>query len=301
MDAALIIYAFTLQKPNVFRPINQIFSTAMRTDTESEEVKASMIYMKMLDISCSKLPASFLYKGRPGSGSSDGILYRGVQVVYPDFKQRYAKGNEIMFYSFKSVTDKRELMENDAFCGHKGKRTIYVKRYTSMMLLILSSTSWISVNTKMTSANSCCFQLVRLQVISSTKQCSGDNSVGDPWKTADIVHLKLLPDDIVRSPDLAAAIAAAHTKPGAARSWHELGYYGGGRVRDSHYTEVECYVRSLELNPDYANAWKNLGIAGGGTVQGKRYTSSSTQTMHLRGTTSVLQVEAPCRANATRR
>ena len=57
-------------------------------------------------------------------------------------------------------------------------------------------------------------------------------------------------------------------------SWRELGLAGGGVVKGTSYTEVQCYTRALEIDPSFQNAWISLGNAGGGVVEGKAFSAA---------------------------
>ena len=59
-----------------------------------------------------------------------------------------------------------------------------------------------------------------------------------------------------------------------------LGRVGGGTVQNIHYSQCECYQRSLESDfakppagahsPASADTWSELGTVGGGMVAGKQ-------------------------------
>ena len=63
MPFALMLFAYSLDYPEVFRPVNRLFSTDARTDTDSPEVQAGMKFMKMVDAAYEELPNSQLYQG----------------------------------------------------------------------------------------------------------------------------------------------------------------------------------------------------------------------------------------------
>jgi hypothetical protein len=48
----------------------------------------------------------------------------------------------------------------------------------------------------------------------------------------------------------------------------DLGIQGGSTVNGVLYSEIECYVKAIEVGPNNSQAWHNLGAKGGGTVNG---------------------------------
>eukprot|EP00931_Biecheleriopsis_adriatica_P095319 TRINITY_DN6893_c0_g1_i4.p1 TRINITY_DN6893_c0_g1~~TRINITY_DN6893_c0_g1_i4.p1 ORF type:complete len:557 (-),score=122.41 TRINITY_DN6893_c0_g1_i4:66-1736(-) len=264
MERALTLHAYTLQHPNIFAPVNRVFSTDQRLDVAGPEVSAGMDFMTAADAAVEALPDSFLYQGGV-PGEAEDLLYRGVKAVYQDFRDKFVVGEEFYWYALKSVTDKRDLMYDGYFCGDSGERTVFIIRNAHGRAKYIKEFSQYNNQERELLIR----PLTRFKVLRAIKQNTGPASSGDPFRTADIVELEILADEVVRStssPSFAAAEVSAH--PADSGAWLKLGRCGGGCVQGRHYDKIGCLTKVLALDPYSDSGWEELATAGGGNVNG---------------------------------
>jgi len=118
VDFAVAIYVYTLADPPVFRVVNTaMFNPSRRqpgaSANVSADLQACLPYIKFLDTALAALPQEYLFKGE---------VRRGVQWVYPspdthDPKRYFAEGGTVMWYEFKSTSERQEVMTRSHFCG----------------------------------------------------------------------------------------------------------------------------------------------------------------------------------------
>eukprot|EP00931_Biecheleriopsis_adriatica_P018866 TRINITY_DN13044_c0_g1_i6.p1 TRINITY_DN13044_c0_g1~~TRINITY_DN13044_c0_g1_i6.p1 ORF type:complete len:472 (+),score=94.23 TRINITY_DN13044_c0_g1_i6:85-1500(+) len=273
MEKALTIYAYTLAYPNIFGPVNRIFSTEARKDIDSPEVSAGMDFMSAADAAVEALPDSFLYQGKV-QGEAEDVLYRGVKAVYTDFFDKFVVDEEIYWYSLKSVTDRKALMNDDNFCGRSGERTIFIiHKAHGRAKYIKVFSAFEDIERELLLRPLTCFK-----VLCARKQNTGPASSGDPFQTADIVELEMLPDEVVRSTSCAQfAAAEVNANPGDPGAWLKLGRFGGGRVQGHQYDKVRCLTKALALDAYSKSAWEELAAAGGSTINSILYSAEQCQ------------------------
>ena len=127
IDFALAIYVYTLEDPKVYAVLNgSMFNNDRRKPGAvggiSDELQACMPFVKFLDAALAALPESFVFKGK---------VRRGVKWVYPspddhDPERHFEEDAELLWYEFKSTSERDEVMTRPHFCGvAAGPRTIF--------------------------------------------------------------------------------------------------------------------------------------------------------------------------------
>eukprot|EP00438_Fugacium_kawagutii_P031876 Skav224129 [mRNA] locus=scaffold2427:425453:426991:- [translate_table: standard] len=251
MDHALAIHAYTLEDPqeiSVFQKVNSQFNDPVkRRDTKSPGMTAAMRFIKYLDHALEFLPDSSSLHGPK-------LLYRGVKgFVHDDFETKFATNKEIAFYSMKSFSADPDLMNDSCFCGKKGKRTIYVLHQAQGKMKCIKEFSQMDTEEEYLGR-----PLQKLKVMQETKkQCTGDDSKGDPFQTADIIHLEVLTNELPRSSrDRGALEAQIKIDPRDPEAWLALAHLEAedGRLVD----ERCCLTKALECKSDLIETWRRL-------------------------------------------
>jgi len=118
-----VVYSYTVQKPNVFQKVScKLNNEKLRSEDEgnglavSKILKPFMPWVTYLERSLMSLPTEFDY---------EGLLYRGMKFRYGppvtlEFAEQFPMGGRIAFYSFKSFSTDKNILDDDAFCGLEG-------------------------------------------------------------------------------------------------------------------------------------------------------------------------------------
>ena len=70
-------------------------------------------------------------------------------------------------------------------------------------------------------------------------------------------------------------------------AWVALGDTGGGLVAGQQNSEVQCYIKALDIDNQDADSWLCLGYTGGGSVGGREYTASECES-------TALEIDSQC-------
>lgn len=106
-SAAIMLYTFEWEpkEQSVYYVLNQ----ALRTE-DRQVLKPWFLYLKLLFTALSLLP------------SDRRTVFRGIKM---DEKQRYKKGERIIWWGFSSCTSKMDVLSNESFLGSHGERTMF--------------------------------------------------------------------------------------------------------------------------------------------------------------------------------
>lgn len=121
-----VIFSYSIQVPNIFETVSKVFNGAKRCKLGdkgelivSAEARMFLPWMKRLQSALQSLPEAF---------TCQCDLFRGVKFKYPNFKDHFIIGEEIVTYTFKSYTLYKHVMDDSAFAGMSGERTIFIIR-----------------------------------------------------------------------------------------------------------------------------------------------------------------------------
>jgi len=106
-SAAIMLYTLEWEpkEESVYFKLNK----ALR-EPDRQALKPWFLYLKLLFSALSLLP------------SSSCTVYRGVKL---DLKHRYKKGQKVVWWGFSSCTSSMDVLNNEAFMGTAGKRTLF--------------------------------------------------------------------------------------------------------------------------------------------------------------------------------
>ena len=140
---AFAILVYTLQDPNIYKPLADAMHAADRAAGPggvSEAVRACLPLVKLLDVAM--LEAAITW------GFFVGQAYRGVKYAFPkptpaehDPSGYFPAGRELHWFAFQSSSTEFEVMYRPWFCGKSGPRTVFtiqscegisIKRFSAM-------------------------------------------------------------------------------------------------------------------------------------------------------------------------
>jgi hypothetical protein len=124
---ALAIHVYTLQDPNVYKPLGE----AMHTDARaigpsgvSSAFRAVLPFAKLLDVGLREAARVW--------GCFIGQVFRGVKYAFPrptaaehDPERHFAPGRELYWFEFNSSATHFDVMYEAWFCGKSGPRTVF--------------------------------------------------------------------------------------------------------------------------------------------------------------------------------
>ena len=125
LDYAIAIHVYTLEDPSVYRVVNRAMFNPNRRQGiggVSAELRACLPYIKFLDAALAALPEEYIFRGE---------VRRGIKHVFPSTDSHnpqtyFTEGARIMWYEFKSTSERQEVMTRPHFCGvEAGPRTIF--------------------------------------------------------------------------------------------------------------------------------------------------------------------------------
>jgi hypothetical protein len=128
LDWAVVIYVYTLADPKVFKVVNREMRNRDQRQAGggggiSDGLRACLPFVRLLLYALEKLPERYVYRGE---------VRRGVKYVYPsparhNPEAHFRAGQHVMWYEFKSTSERQEVMMREHFCGAAaGPRTIFV-------------------------------------------------------------------------------------------------------------------------------------------------------------------------------
>ena len=140
---AFAIFVYTLQDPNIYKPLADAMHAADRAAGEggvSEAVRACLPFVKLLDVAM--LEAAITW------GFFVGQAFRGVKFAFPkptlaehNPTAYFPMGRELHWFAFQSSSTEFEVMYRPWFCGTTGPRTVFtiqscegvsIKRFSAM-------------------------------------------------------------------------------------------------------------------------------------------------------------------------
>jgi hypothetical protein len=124
---ALAFHVFTLQDPNLYRPLGAACHARDRQSGPagiSPQLRAFLPYMKLVDMGMDE--AALFW------GYFVGKTTRGVKYAFPeplvathDPEAHFPAGRELHWFEFNSSSTKFDVMYRPWFCGESGPRTLF--------------------------------------------------------------------------------------------------------------------------------------------------------------------------------
>eukprot|EP00931_Biecheleriopsis_adriatica_P017754 TRINITY_DN12621_c0_g1_i1.p1 TRINITY_DN12621_c0_g1~~TRINITY_DN12621_c0_g1_i1.p1 ORF type:complete len:359 (-),score=61.81 TRINITY_DN12621_c0_g1_i1:298-1374(-) len=173
-EHGLIVHSYAMNDPPVFDCVSSFMNDAVKRSTNPEKLKAAMKWQKLLDHAVLALPDTYDFQGE---------AYRGMKFAFPDVRVTFPIGKIICWYVFKSTTTDAQVLadEHSAFCGTRGRRTVFViKDVRGKNITDFSPYDESEV------------LLCPLTFLEIIDVKPGDHLEGDPFEHADIITLKML-------------------------------------------------------------------------------------------------------------